>query len=75
MALNEAAVQLMAMKCTHAKFDTVKYFDIELPSNSPDYYTWIKYDTETPDLPPILKTSKFKWVLYANKIRNKRTFN
>ena len=42
---------------------------------SPDYYTWIKYDTETPDLPPILKTSKFKWVLYANKIRNKRTFN
>lgn len=38
MALNEAAVQLMAMKCTHAKFDTVKYFDIELPSNSPDYY-------------------------------------
>lgn len=38
MALNEAAVQLMAMKCTKAKFDTVKYFDIELPSNSPDYY-------------------------------------
>ena len=28
MALNEAAVQLMTMKC----------FDIELPSNSPDYY-------------------------------------
>ena len=39
MALNEAAVQLMAMKCCHAKFDTVKYFDIELPSNSPNYYT------------------------------------
>lgn len=39
MALNEAAVQLMTMKCTKAKFDTVKYFDIELPSNSPDYYT------------------------------------
>lgn len=39
MALNEAAVQLMAMKCTKSKFDTVKYFDIELPSNSPDYYT------------------------------------
>ncbi len=38
MALNEAAVQLMAMKCTKSKFDTVKYFDIELPSNSPDYY-------------------------------------
>lgn len=39
MALNEASVQLMAMKCTKSKFDTVKYFDIELPSNSPDYYT------------------------------------
>ncbi len=39
MALNEAAVQLMTMRCTKAKFDTVKYFDIELPSNSPDYYT------------------------------------
>ena len=39
MALNEAAVQLMTMKATKAKFDTVKYFDIELPSNSPDYYT------------------------------------
>lgn len=39
MALNEAAVQLMTMKCCHTKFDTVKYFDIELPSNSPNYYT------------------------------------
>lgn len=39
MALNEAAVQLMTMKCCHSKFDTVKYFDVELPSNSPDYYT------------------------------------
>ena len=39
MALNEAAVQLMTMKCTKTKFDTVKYFDIELPSNSPNYYT------------------------------------
>ena len=38
MALNEAAVQLMTMKCVKAKFDTVKYFDIELPSNSPNYY-------------------------------------
>ena len=39
MALNEAAVQLMTMKCCKTKFDTVKYFDIELPSNSPDYYS------------------------------------
>ncbi len=39
MGLNEAAVQLMTMKCAKAKFGTVKYFDIELPSNSPDYYT------------------------------------
>lgn len=39
MGLNEAAVQLMAMRATKTKFDTVKYFDIELPSNSPNYYT------------------------------------
>lgn len=39
MGLNEAAVQLMTMKATKSKVDTVKYFDIELPSNSPDYYT------------------------------------
>ena len=39
MGLNEAAVQLMTMKATKTKMDTVKYFDIELPSNSPDYYT------------------------------------
>ena len=38
MALNEAAVQLMTMKCTKSKFDIVKYFDIELNTNSPDYY-------------------------------------
>lgn len=38
MALNEAAVQLMTMKCVKSKFDTVKYFDIDLPSNSPNYY-------------------------------------
>ncbi len=38
MALNEAAVQLMTMRCIKSKFDTVKYFDIELPSNSPNYY-------------------------------------
>ena len=39
MALNEAAVQLMTMKCVKSKFDTVKYFDLELPSNSPNYYS------------------------------------
>ena len=39
IGLNEAAVQLMTMKCTSTNFDTVKYFDIELTSNSPDYYT------------------------------------
>lgn len=38
MALNEAAVQLMTMKCSKSKFNTVKYFDIDIPTNSPDYY-------------------------------------
>lgn len=39
IGLNEAAVQLMTMRVAKSKFDTVKYFDIELPSNSPDCYT------------------------------------
>lgn len=39
MALNEAAVQLMTMKCCKSKFNTVKYFNLDIPSNSPDYYT------------------------------------
>lgn len=39
IGLNEAAVQLMAMRVTKSKFDTVKYFNIDLPSNSPNYYT------------------------------------
>lgn len=39
LGLNEAAVQLMAMRASKSAFDTVKYFDIELPSNSPNHYT------------------------------------
>lgn len=38
MALNEAAVQLMSSKALNEKVDTVKYFDITLPTNSPYYY-------------------------------------
>lgn len=38
MALNEAAVQLMSSKALNEKVDTVKYFDIILPTNSPYYY-------------------------------------
>lgn len=38
MALNEAAVQLMSSKALNEKIDTVKYFDITLPTNSPYYY-------------------------------------
>ncbi len=38
MALNEAAVQLMTEKCLQSPTDTVKYFGIELSTNSPDYY-------------------------------------
>ncbi len=38
MALNEAAVQLMSSKALGEKIDTVKYFDIVLPTNSPYYY-------------------------------------
>lgn len=38
MALNEAAVQLMSCKALNEKNDTVKYFDITFPTNSPYYY-------------------------------------
>ena len=38
MALNEAAVQLMSSKALKEKMDTVKYFDITFPTNSPYYY-------------------------------------
>lgn len=38
MALNEAAVQLMSSKALDEKVDTVKYFDITLPTASPYYY-------------------------------------
>ena len=38
MALNEAAVQLMSSYATCTPLDTVKYFDITLPTYSPSYY-------------------------------------
>lgn len=38
MALNEAAVQLMASKATHSKIDTVRYYNMNLTTESPDYY-------------------------------------
>lgn len=36
--LNEAAVQLMASKALGSNYESVKYFDIELQSNTPTYY-------------------------------------
>ena len=38
MAINEAAVQLLAEECTQSKKDSVKYYGIELETISPDYY-------------------------------------
>ncbi len=38
MALNEAAVQLMSSYAMGAHLDTVKYFDITLPTYSPSHY-------------------------------------
>lgn len=37
-ALNEAAVQLMASYATSSKIDSVKYYDMEFITNSPNYY-------------------------------------
>ena len=39
IALNEAAVQLMAAEANENENDTVTYFNIELPTNTPSYYT------------------------------------
>lgn len=38
MALNEAAVQHMASVATGSVLDTVKYYNMELSTESPDYY-------------------------------------
>lgn len=38
MGLNEAAVQLMASVATGAILDNVKYYNMELSTESPDYY-------------------------------------
>lgn len=38
IGLNEAAVQLMATKASNLPYDTVKYFDINLQTNTPTYY-------------------------------------
>lgn len=38
MALNEAAVQYMASKANNAEIDTVRYYNMNLTTESPDYY-------------------------------------
>ena len=38
MALNEAAVQYMASKANHSKIDTVRYYNMNLTTESPDFY-------------------------------------
>ncbi len=38
IGINEAAVQLMAAKCIHSNYENVKYFDIEIQTNTPTYY-------------------------------------
>ena len=45
---------------------------------SPDYYTWVNYQGGTPPIPPfppILKSSKFPFVIYSKKLREKRHIN
>ena len=38
LALNEAAVQLMASDATNAPIESVKYYGLDILTNSPDYY-------------------------------------
>ncbi len=67
MALNEAAVQLMSSYAMEANLDTVKYFDITLPTYSPSHYalectllTQMAYVTGNYDL--------FNSTLYSNDL-------
>lgn len=67
MALNEAAVQLMSAYAMKANLDTVKYFDITLPTYSPSHYalectllTQMAYITGNYDL--------FNSTLYSNDL-------
>lgn len=36
--LNEAAVQLMTARCTRSDYENVKYFGIDIPTNTESYY-------------------------------------
>lgn len=38
LAINEAAVQLMAADATNSRFESVKYYGLDIITNSPDYY-------------------------------------
>lgn len=67
MGLNEAAVQLMSSFAMDSNLDTVKYFDITLPTYSPSYYaiectllSQMAYITGTYDL--------FSSTLYSNNL-------
>ena len=67
MGINEAAVQLMASKATHSELDTVRYYNMNLTTESPDYYPLetaiirqIAYFTGTYPL--------FHSVLYSNDV-------
>lgn len=81
MALNEAAVQLMSSYAMNTPLDTVKYFDITLPTYSPSHYTLectllnqMAYLTGNYDL---FNSTLFSNDLFMNKfilLTNKSTF-
>ncbi|MCL2860358.1 MAG: hypothetical protein FWF46_07410 [Oscillospiraceae bacterium] len=75
IALNEAAVQLMAAEANGNKEDLVTYYNITLPSNSPTYYTLesvllkqIAYFTGTY---PLYHSTLFSNDIFKNTIINK----
>ena len=41
------------------------------PHISPSYYNWKTFQGGSPTPPVPSETYRFKWVLYANKLRNK----
>lgn len=48
------------------------YINDTSPYQSPGSYNWVTYQGGSPTPTPETKKYKFKWVLYANKLRNNR---
>ena len=75
VALNEAAVQLMASEANGTPQDLVTYYNITLPSNSPTYYTLacvlLKQITYFTGTYPLYHSTLFSNDIFKNTFINK----